>query len=267
MMLMFSIKDQQSWKNLFDQSTGFFRAKNSDNNFVSPFDPYQSEYGGKTPYTEGNAWQHSFFVPHDVEGLKRSYTGANGLEKKLDSLFNTHSALSNNAPPDISGLIGQYAHGNEPSHHIAYMYNYIQNPAKTADRVREIMATMYSNKPEGLSGNEDCGQMSAWYVFSALGFYPVNPASGEYVIGSPLVDQSIMFLPGGKSFRVISKNNNPKNKYIQSATLNGKTYTKNYITHSNITSGGVLELTMGSKPGKKWGNKPSDVPTSMTAAN
>jgi len=257
-------KRAQNWKNLFDKNTGFFRAKNSDNNWVQPFDPFKSEYGGKSPYTEGNAWQHSFFVPQDVEGLKRIHGSENELLNKLDSLFTVPSILSENAPSDISGLIGQYAHGNEPSHHIAYLYNYLQKPNKTAERVRDIMSKMYSNKPDGLSGNEDCGQMSAWYVFSALGFYPVNPASSEYVIGSPLVDQSIMFLPNGKSFRVIATNNSDKNIYIQSATLNGKDYTKNYITHSDILNGGVLQIVMGNKPGKKWGMKASDVPTSMT---
>jgi predicted alpha-1,2-mannosidase len=257
-------KRAQSWKNLFDKSTGFFRAKNSDNKWVTPFDPYQSEYGGHTPYTEGNAWQHSFFVPHDVEGLRRSYGSENGLLHKLDSLFTAISTLSKNAPPDISGLIGQYAHGNEPSHHIAYMYNYVQKPSRTAERVRDIMSRMYTNKPDGLSGNEDCGQMSAWYVFSALGFYPVNPASGEYVIGSPVVEQSIMFLATGKTFRVFALNTSEKNIYIQSATLNGKPYTKTYITHQDIMSGGSLELVMGNKPGKKWGTNIRDVPGSTS---
>lgn len=198
--------------------------------------------------------------------MKRSFGNENGLANKLDSLFTTTTKITGkNISADISGLIGQYAHGNEPSHHIAYMYNYLQKPGKTAERVREIMSTMYSNKPDGLSGNEDCGQMSAWYVFSALGFYPVNTASGQYVIGSPLVDESIMFLPTGKTFRVLAVNNSHKNIYIQSATLNGKQYSKNYITHQDIMNGGVLQLTMGSKAGKKWGTKAGDVPVSMTA--
>ena len=255
----------QNWKNLFDKSSGFMRGKNANATWVSPFDSYQSEHDGKSPYTEGNAWQHSFFVPHDVEGLRKSFGNENGLSNKLDSLFTISTKITGkNISPDISGLIGQYAHGNEPSHHIAYMYNFLQKPAKTAERVREIMSTMYTNKPDGLSGNEDCGQMSAWYVFSALGFYPVNPASSQYIIGSPLVDQSIMFLATGKTFRVLSLNNSDKNIYIQSATLNGKPYSKNYITHQDIMSGGVLELSMGSKAGKKWGTKIGDVPVSMS---
>jgi predicted alpha-1,2-mannosidase len=258
-------KRAQNWKNLFDKSTGFMRGKNSDASWVSPFDSYQSEHDGKSPYTEGNAWQHSFFVPHDVEGLRKSFGNENELLNKLDSLFTVSTKITGqNISPDISGLIGQYAHGNEPSHHIAYMYNFLQKPSKSAERVREIMSTMYSNKPDGLSGNEDCGQMSAWYVFSALGFYPANPASSQYVIGSPLVDQSIMFLATGKTFRVLAINNSDKNIYIQSATLNGKPYSKNYITHQDIINGGVLELTMGSKSGKKWGTKISDVPMSMS---
>lgn len=257
-------KRAQNWKNLFDKNTGFMRGKNQDETWVTPFDPYQSEHDGKSPYTEGNAWQHSFFVPHDVEGLKNAF-GGNGLENKLDSLFTVQAKITGkNISPDISGLIGQYAHGNEPSHHIAYMYNYLQKPAKTAEKVREIMSLMYTNKPDGLSGNEDCGQMSGWYVFSVLGFYPVNPASGQYVIGSPLVDQSVMFLATGKTFQVIAKNNSANNIYIQSATLNGKSYTKNYIIHNDIMEGGVLELTMGNKPGKKWGLKNADVPGSMS---
>ncbi len=255
----------QNWKNLFDKSTGFVRAKNKDRSWVTPFNPYLSVYGTETPYTEGNAWQQSFFVPHDIEGLRKSFATADGLSKKLDSLFTVPLTLGANAPPDVSGLIGQYAHGNEPSHHIAYMYNYVQQPAKSAERVREIMEGMYTTKPDGLSGNEDCGQMSAWYVFSALGFYPVNPASGEYVIGSPLVNQSIMFLPGGKTFRVVATDNSEKNKYIQSATLNGKPYTKNFITHADVVAGGVLQFKMGSKPGKSWGTRAGDVPSSMTS--
>ena len=258
-------KRSQFWKNLFDPKTGFFRAKNYTGKWVEPFDPYESVFGTASPYTEGNAWQHSFFVPHDIEGLRKSFVQENGLEDKLDSLFTTRSHITgSNVPPDISGLIGQYAHGNEPSHHIAYMYNYLQKPWKTAYRVRDIMNKFYTSKPDGLIGNEDCGQMSAWYVFSALGFYPVNPASGEYVIGSPMVDQSIILVQNGKTFRVNTINNSGKNVYIQSALLNGKPYTKTFITHQDIMNGGVLELTMGNKPSKTWGVNIADAPGSMT---
>ena len=257
-------KRAQFWKNLFDPKTGFFRAKNYTGKWAEPFDPYESNGGAGHPYTEGNAWQHSFFVPHDIQGLRKSFLQENGLEDKLDSLFTTTKKITGDAPPDVSGFIGQYAHGNEPSHHIAYMYAYLQKPWKTAYRVREIMNKFYTNKPDGLVGNEDCGQMSAWYVFSALGFYPVNPASSEYVIGSPMVAQSIILVPNGKTFRVNTVNNSGKNVYIQSATLNGKPYTKMYITHQNIMNGGILQLTMGNRPSKIWGVKIEDAPGSMT---
>jgi len=258
-------KRAQYWKNVFDEKTGFFRGKNMSGKWVEPFDPFESHHEGtKHPYTEGNAWQHAFFVPHDVEGLRRSFPDENGLEKKLDSLFTVSSKLTGNAPPDITGLIGQYAHGNEPSHHIAYMYNYIQRQWKTADRVREIMTKFYDNTPDGLVGNEDCGQMSAWYVFSALGFYPVNPASGEYVFGSPTIDEAILLLPSGYTFKIVAENNSAQNKYIQSITLNGKPYTKSFITHHDIMVGGMLTFKMGSTPNKAFPAMVSDLPKSMT---
>jgi predicted alpha-1,2-mannosidase len=253
------------WRNVFDEKTGFFRGKTMYGKWVEPFDPFETHpEGTKHPYTEGNAWQHNFFVPHDIEGLRQTFSTENGLETKLDSLFTVSSKLTGNAPPDITGLIGQYAHGNEPSHHIAYMYAYLQKQWKTADRVREIMAKFYDNTPEGLIGNEDCGQMSAWYVFSALGFYPVNPASGEYVFGSPLVDEAILLLPSGYTFKLIAENNSPQNKYIQSIILNGKPYTKGYITHHDIMVGGMLTFNMGSTPNKDFPALITDLPKSMT---
>jgi predicted alpha-1,2-mannosidase len=257
-------KRANNWRNLFDQKTGFFRGKNTNGTWLEPFDPLESHYGTKHPYTEGNAWQHSFFVPQDVQGLKQSFASENGLEAKLDSLFTNSASMTGNAPPDVTGLIGQYAHGNEPSHHIAYLYNYLQKPWKTAERVREIMNKFYDNTPEGIVGNEDCGQMSAWYVFSALGFYPVNPASGQYVFGSPLVNEAILLLPSGMTFKLVAEDNSPENKYIQSITLNGKPYTKSYITHHDIMVGGMLTLKMGSSPGKTFGVEVQDLPTSTT---
>ena len=252
------------WKNLFDDKTGFFRGKDMYGKWVEPFDPLAAHAeGANHPYTEGNAWQHSFFVPHDVEGLRQAFPKENGLEDKLDSLFGMSSQITGNPPPDITGLIGQYAHGNEPSHHIAYMYNYIQRPWKTQERVRDIMK-LYDNTPAGLPGNEDCGQMSAWYVFSSLGFYPVNPASGQYVFGSPLVNEAILLLPSGMTFKMVVENNGPVNKYIQSITLNGKPYTKNYITHHNIMIGGMLVIKMGPEPNKKFGIEIDDLPRSVT---
>jgi predicted alpha-1,2-mannosidase len=251
-----------NWRNLFDKKTGFMRPKNSSHKFIEPFDPYLSEHDAKkAAYTEGNAWQHSWFVPHDVYGLINYHGGPARFVKKLDALFEMESTIKgDNKSPDISGLIGQYAHGNEPSHHIAYLYNYAATPEKTADRVKEICSKLYSNKPDGLCGNEDCGQMSAWYVFSVLGFYPVNPASGEYVLSVPLAQESALQLPNGLLFRVIVKEGNDKNKYIKSAMLNGEPYTKSYIKHFDMMKGGILELTMGEIPGKDFGKAVEDLP-------
>jgi predicted alpha-1,2-mannosidase len=248
------------WKNVFDPGTGFLRAKNTNGNFVTPFDPF----AGGGPYTEGNAWQHSFFVPHDLEGLKNSYSTPDGLENKIDSLFTISSKQTGDTPPDVSGLWGQYAHGNEPSHHIAYIYAYLQKQWKSAEKVREIMTRFYDNKPDGLSGNEDCGQMSAWYVFSALGFYPVNPVSGEYVFGSPLVDQAVIVLPSGSTFQIKVLDNSKENVYIQSITLNGKPYSKSFISHHDILVGGILTIRMGARPNKLFGAQIADVPKSMS---
>ncbi len=251
-----------NWRNLFDKKTGFIRPKNSNNKFVEPFDPYLSEHDErKAAYTEGNAWQHSWFVPHDIYGLINYHGGPARFAKKLDSLFVTSSIVKgDNKSPDISGLIGQYAHGNEPSHHIAYLYNYVGMPEKTADHVKEICTTLYSDKPDGLCGNEDCGQMSAWYVFSVLGFYPVNPASGEYVLSVPMAQESALQLPNGLLFRVIVKEASDKNKYIKSATLNGEPYNKSYIKHFDMMKGGILEITLGEIPGKDFGKAVDDLP-------
>ena len=252
-----------NWKNVFDKESGFFRGKNRNGSWVTPFDPMESSTGNRFPYTEGNAWQHSFSVWHDIEGLRQSYSSEDGLENKLDSLFTLPTTQTTNTPPDVTGLIGQYAHGNEPSHHIAYMYTYLQKPWKTADRVREIMDKFYNNTPDGIVGNEDCGQMSAWYIFSAIGFYPVNPMGGEYVFGSPIVDQAILLLPSGSTFRINVLNNSVENKYIQSITLNAKPYIKSFITHHDMMVGGILEMKMGNKPNPKFGVLQEDGPTSM----
>lgn len=262
------MKRARSYAPLFDRRTGFFRAKNADGAWVEPFDPYYSEHDAdKAMYTEGDAWQHSWFVPQDPQGLINLFGGKTAYVDKLDSLFVVPSALKgDNTSPDISGMIGQYAQGNEPSHHIAYLYNYAGEPWKTAEKIRLITGTLYNNTPHGLCGNEDCGQMSAWYVFSALGFYPVNPASGEYVLGSPLFDKVVLNVAGDKTFTLVALNNSPANKYIESARLNGKKYDKSYITHADIMQGGVLELVMGDKPGAAWGTSPKDYPSSMSTA-
>jgi predicted alpha-1,2-mannosidase len=256
----------ESWKKLFDPASGFIRAKNSDGNWVVPFDPYLSEHDDKKAmYTEGNAWQHSFFVPHDVKGLANAHGGNDLLINKLDSLFTVSSVLNGeNTSPDVSGLIGQYAHGNEPSHHIAYMYTYIGAAWKTQERVRGIIDSMYHARPDGYAGNEDCGQMSAWGVWSMAGLYPGNPSGGQYVFASPKFEEVKFNLPGNKSFVIRAKNAGKGRPYIQSVQLNNHPYTKTYIQHATLMNGGVLEFIMGDKPNKSFGALPASWPSSST---
>lgn len=260
------MKRSMSYVNLYDAATGFIRAKNSDGKFVTPFDPYYSDHDGKSSnYVEGNAWQHSFFVPHDIRGLAKLHGGNARLGQKLDSLFSVSSEVKGeNASSDITGLIGQYAHGNEPSHHIAYMYNYLGEAWKTQKIVRNIVDSLYTDQPDGYSGNEDCGQMSAWAVWSIAGLYPVNPANGEYVFGSPMVSKTEIAVPGNKKFTILVKNNGPKQPYIQQVSLNGKPYHLTYINHAVLMKGGQLEFTMGARPNKSWGSKPDSWPSSTT---
>ena len=259
------MKRASVYQTLFDKSTGFIRAKNSDGSWTQPFDPYfTSTDGSKSFYEEGNAWQYTFFVPHDVRGLAKGYGSYGKFVTKLDSLFSVSPKLNGeSAPPDISGLIGQYAHGNEPSHHIAYMYSFVGDSWKTQQRVRFIIDSMYHDQPEGYAGNEDCGQMSAWANWSMMGFYPANPANGEYVFGSPVFDEVAIQLPGNKKMVVKTKHNGRNRPYIQQVTLNGRPYTKTYITHETIMKGGTLELVMGDKPNKAWGAQKKDWPASM----
>lgn len=252
-------KRSQSWKNVFDSTVGFARPKNSDGKWVASFNPFNQKTDGRNAFTEGNAWQHSWFVPQDIYGLIKLHGGVDQFVTKLDSLF-TVSSTRGDVPDDVSGLIGQYAHGNEPSHHIAYLYNYAGQPEKSADLVRQIRTTLYTNKTDGLCGNEDCGQMSAWYVFSSLGFYPVNPASGQYVIGVPAADKAVISLANGKSFTVIAKGLSAANKYISKVKLNGQNYTKSYITHEAILKGGTFEIVMAARPGMGWGRSEKDLP-------
>lgn len=262
---VYYLKRANYYKNSFDSSTGFFRPRLSDGRWKTPFDPL-SVGGEKNAYTEGNAWQHTFFVPHDVAGLQRLYNDDQGLVKKLDSLFSIDSKLTGSFVSDVTGLIGQYAHGNEPSHHIAYMYNYLGQPWKSAEMVRRICAEQYQNTPAGLSGNEDCGQMSAWYVWSALGFYPCNPANGEYVFGSPLIDEAVLEFPNNKKFTITVLNNSPANKYIRSVALNGRKHFKTYINHDSISRGGNMTITMGNSPDPVWGTSSTTYPSSMSTA-
>ncbi len=249
------------YKNYFDKETTFMRGKLSDGSWRTPFDPVASKHR-EDDYCEGNAWQYTWLVPHDPEGLIGLFGSENAFISKLDLLFKISSNLNEGASADISGLIGQYAHGNEPSHHITYLYAFAGQQWKTAGKVREIVSTMYNDTHEGLCGNEDCGQMSAWYVLSALGFYPVHPANGIYVLGSPAMNQAAIPLPNGKTFRVKAIDNSPKNIYIQSATWNGRPWPKSYITHQMIMDGGELILTMGSRPNKEFGRAPADRPKS-----
>jgi len=245
----------KAYEHLFDAQTGFMRGKNEDGTaWKEPFDPKYSAHRIHAEYTEGNAWQHSWFVLHDVENLIKMHGGEDKFTDKLEQLFTESSEITgDDVSADITGLVGQYAHGNEPSHHIAYMYNFANKPWKTQYWVREILKTQYNITPDGLSGNEDCGQMSAWYVFSAMGFYPFNPASGEYQIGSPIFEKTTIKVSDNKHFTIIANNVSDENMYIQSATLNGKEFNKTSISHKQILQGGTLQFVMGNTPNKNWG--------------
>ena len=234
------IKRAQYYKNILDPATGFMRPrKNGD--WLSPFDPKEVN----SNYTEANSWQYSFYVPQDISGYSLLLGGKKSLENHLDSLFAESTRTTGNQQDDISGLIGQYAHGNEPSHHIIYLYNFAGTPWKAQEKIHQVMKEMYHNAPDGLAGNEDCGQMSAWYILSALGFYEVTPGSGEYIIGTPLFPEAIIHLENGKTFSVKAKNVNDKNFYIQSAVFNGKAYPKSFFLHKQVANGGNLSFQMG----------------------
>ncbi|HEX7367447.1 MAG TPA: GH92 family glycosyl hydrolase [Pelobium sp.] len=255
------LKASKNYKNYFDKTTGFMRGKLANGTWRSNFNPSFSLHM-EDDYVEGNAWQYTWLVPHDVEGLIGLFGGKSKFSNKLDSLFTAKSELNKGASIDITGMIGQYAHGNEPSHHILYLYPFVGQQWKTAEKVREVFNKFYKATPDGLIGNEDCGQMSAWYIFSSLGFYPVNPVNGLFVFGSPIADKVAIHLNNGKKFSISTINNSATNKYIQAVKLNGKTYSKSYINYSDIMDGGSLEYTMGSKPNQQFGASPSDYPVS-----
>lgn len=238
----------QFYKNLFDSSTGFMRPKKLDRSWVQPFDPSE----GSDHFVEGNSYQYSLFAPHDVDGLIDLIGGDQKFITWMDTMFTKKSVHDENAI-DATGLIGQYAHGNEPSHHMAYLYNYAGAPWKTQKIVRQILDTLYDDKPDGLSGNEDCGQMSAWYILSAMGFYQVCPGTPDYVIGAPIFDKVSIHLENGKTFTVEANNVSPTNIYIQSAKLNGEPLNKSWFTHDDILSGSKLVFEMGAVPNKEWG--------------
>ena len=255
------IKRSKYYQHYFDSNSQFMRGKMGDGSWRTPFNPISSQHRNDD-YCEGNAWQYTWLVPHDVEGLIRLFGSEETFITKLDSLFSIESTQVEGASVDITGLIGQYAHGNEPSHHVAYMYAFVGQQWKTAEKVRYIMDEFYTDQPDGLIGNEDCGQMSAWYIFSSMGFYPVHPANGMYVFGSPLFDKVELNLSEEKKFTIESVNNSNENIYIQSVELNGQEYNKTYILHEDIVRGGNLKFNMGPKPNYDFGQAVSARPNS-----
>ncbi|UCG27056.1 MAG: GH92 family glycosyl hydrolase, partial [Bacteroidales bacterium] len=249
------IKRAQSFKNIFDPTTGFMRGR-INGGWFTPFDPREVNFN----YTEANSWQYSFFVPQDITGLMKIMGGSREFVEKLDQLFSENSETTGRDQADITGLIGQYAHGNEPSHHMAYLYNFAGKPARTQEIVSQITRELYTADPDGLCGNEDAGQMSAWYLLSAMGFYPVTPGTDYYIIGTPAFKKTRIKLPDGKLFRIVTENLSEKNIYVQSAKLNGKEYTRSFIRHEDIVSGGELILKMGLDPDSNWGTGEEDIP-------
>ena len=254
-----------SYKNLFDPEVRFIRAKNSGGKWKSPFNPLKTTGEG---YIEGNAWNYTFYEPQDVEGYIRLTGGDKAYVSKLDSLFDMHLSdefFAGSEDIDRVGIVGGYVQGNEPSHHIPYLYNYAGMPWKTQEKVRQIIDTKYLPAPDGLCGNDDCGQMSAWYIFSSMGFYPVCPGSNQYVIGSPCVKEAVIETGEGKTFTIRAPESNRKNSYIQSVTLNGKPWNKTYIRHEDLMNGGELIFHMGPAPNKKWGTAKDSKPYSLSS--
>ena len=252
----------QYYKNLYDPETMFFRGR-KNGGFVTPFDPRQVNF----MLTEANTWQYNFFVPQDVNGHIALMGGKENYENMLDRLFNTSSDLTGREQVDITGLIGQYAHGNEPSHHMAYLYNFLGKPTKTQKYVNQIMNELYTDQPDGLCGNEDCGQMSAWYVMSAMGFFPVTPASGYFVIGVPHFEKMTLNFENGNHFTIVAKNLSHENRYIKSVKLNGKPLTRSYLYYNEVINGGKLEFTMTSDRNTTWATDQADCPVSLINTN
>lgn len=257
-------KRAQNWRNVFDPKTGFVRAKKSNGEFRTPFNPVQSNFG--SDYTEGSAWQYSWYMPHDNAGLVKMLGGDAGLINKIDQVFD--AKVDDNVyahMEDISGLIGHYAHGNEPSHHVGYLYNFAGAPWKTQQRLKQIVDSQYKDAPDGLAGNDDLGQTSAWLAFTSMGFYPVAPGSNEYVLGRPFVERATLNLPNGKRFTVRADNLSDANGYVGSVTLNGKPLAKSFIRHEEIMAGGELVFRMQAAPNKDWGKERSARPYTQTA--
>lgn len=253
------------YNNVFDKSVGFMRGRDSKGNWRAPFDPYKSPYWDD--FTEGNSWQYTWYVPHDVNGLINLIGGKEKFSNKLDSLFLSEDGSENIFDYTTHGVIGQYWHGNEPSHHIAYLYNWVGKPWKTQELIHKIVKRQYGNKPNSLSGNDDCGQMSAWYLFNAIGFYPVAPASDYYVIGSPTVKSTEMKLSNGAVVKTKANNLSDKNIYIQSVKINGKDHNKTYFIFNEIKNGAEIIFEMGSKPNKNWGTSIKSTPPSISLIN
>ncbi|MEG3090716.1 GH92 family glycosyl hydrolase [Sphingomonas sp. PB1R3] len=260
------LKRSGNWRNVIDPTINFARPRFDDGSWWKDYDPIQLGHMPKPwwrDYTEANGWQATFLNQHDVYGLIRHMGGDAKFEAKLDGLFNAPSTLPKNAPPDISGLVGQYAHGNEPDQHVAYLYAYVGAPWKTQAMVRRLLTEMYKNAPDGIIGNDDCGQMSAWFLFSSLGFYPVDPVSGAYVFGSPLFERAQVTVGGNRTLVVEAKGNRPDTPYVQSVTWNGRPWTKSWIDHATLSKGGTLSFTMGAKPNPAFGRDPKDRPPSF----
>jgi len=254
----------RNYKNTFDGADTFMRGRLADGTWAEPFDPRGMGHSKKwRDYTESNSWEATFLNQHDLYEYMKLFGGEKGFVEKLDALFNQSSDLPPDAPPDIAGMVGQYAHGNEPGHHVAYMYAYAGEHHKTQARVRMLLETMYHNDPDGLAGNEDCGQMSAWYVISALGFYAFDPVSGNYVFGGPLFDRATVQLGNGKTLVIEGVGNGTEQSYVQSVTWNGKPYTKSWFSHADIAQGGTFVMEMGKKPNEKFGSARGDRPPSF----
>jgi len=246
------LKRSMAYKNLFDKSTMLMRGRDSKGNWRTPFNSHEYIQGGD--FTEGTSWQYTWYVPQDINGLIGLYGGNKGFLQKLDSLFTFNDNISENMD-DVQGRLGEYWHGNEPSHHIIFLYDFAGQPWKTQELVHKIMKTQYGNQPNSLSGNDDCGQMSAWYLFNAMGFYPVCPGSNYYAFGSPALKKAVISLAGNKTFTMTAENLTEQNIYIQKVLLNGKALKSPYFSFDELKNGGELIFTMGPKPNKKWGTQ------------
>jgi predicted alpha-1,2-mannosidase len=258
------LERSRNYKNVFDSSDQFVRGRYVDGTWADPFDPRGMGHLKKwRDFTESNAWEATFLNQHDVHQYMTLFGGDAGFVEKLDALFNQSSELPSDAPPDIAGMVGQYAHGNEPGHHVSYLYAYAGVHHKTQARVRSLLETMYHNNPDGLAGNEDCGQMSAWFVLSAMGFYAVDPVSGNYVIGSPLFERASIDLGNGKKLVVEAVGNAPGKPYVQSVQWNGQPYSKSWFSHADIIQGGTFVIRMGEQPNPEYGKKMADRPPSF----